>query len=283
MKKLFIKSIQDMPAWFNHDNYKVFEDFSFEDLYKEIQARVSIDSAMDYFKEKGLEYSAIQDHDAYERQGYRSILSGSPVLKDLYSANGEYIDCLNSTDKIIDEQLSSSGSHGVRLMGAGELRFFNKMLEDNYGTSKYVDDYNMEILDVKRYFMPVAHLLQECEALAPSLINVTLDLADFTDREIISKMEGFLSTVRKQLNVPEPDKNRVRAPDRNKILTYKVLQTLDLQLWQKFEGAKIKRSVLMLALYTDGEKGEVEFDATVKPFIEKLTSGNVILPIKKTV
>lgn len=283
MKKLFIKSIQDMPAWFNHDNYKIFEDFSFEDLYKEIQARVSIDSAMDYFKEKGLEYSAIKDHDAFERQGYRSILSGSPVLKDLCSTNGEYIDCLSSTDKLIDEQFSSSASHGVRLMGADELRFLNRILEENYGPSEYVDDYNMEQLDVKRLLMPVTHLLQECEALVPKLIHVTLDLADFTDREIISEMKGLLSTTRKQLNAPEPNKNQVRAPDRDKILTYKVLQTLDLQLWQKFEGAKIKRSVLMFALYTDGERGEVEFDATVKPFIEKLTTGNIILPIKKSV
>ena len=39
MKKLFIKKLEDMPAWFSNDNYAIFDDFSLEDLYKEIQLK----------------------------------------------------------------------------------------------------------------------------------------------------------------------------------------------------------------------------------------------------
>ena len=282
MKKLFIKKLEDMPAWFSNDNYAIFDDFSLEDLYKEIQSRISIDLAIDYFIENSNEsdFKSIEEHGALEWAAYKSILSGSPMLSKLSSENGENFVCFSLTDHLIDGQLSSFHEYGVRMMGAGELRHLNGRLEEKCGPSEYADDFNMELLDFKRYHFPLAHLLGEDDISRSSQVPIVLDLASFTDKEIVAGVKDLLSNIRKQLSIATPDKKRVWEADRDKILEYKVLQTLDLRLWQKYEGIRIKKSVLIVALYPNGERGESEFDATVDTLIKKLTSDNVILPTK---
>ncbi|WP_218313276.1 DUF6387 family protein [Alteromonas antoniana] len=282
MKKLFIKKLEDMPAWFSNDNYTIFDDFSLEDLYREIQSRISIDLAIDFFVENSNEsdYKSIEEHGAFEWRAYKSILSGSPMLSKLSYDNGENFECFSLTDHLIDGQLSSYYQYGVRMMGAGELRHLNGRLEEKCGPSEYVDDFNMELLDFRKYHLPLAHLLGEDDISRSSQVPIVLDLASFTDKEIVAGVKDLLSNIRKQLSIATPDKNRVWEADRNKILERKVLQILDLRLWEKYEGTKIKKSVLIVALYPSGEIGESDFDATVNPFIKKLTSDNVILPLK---
>jgi uncharacterized protein DUF6387 len=280
MKNQFIKKLEDMPAWFSHDSYSVFDDFSFEELYKEIQLRTSIDSAIGYFQRNKGVYKSIKEHNAFEWHAYNSILSGLPMLSKLSPDNGENFECFSSEDALIDSQLSFYHNNGVRMMGAGELRHLHGKLVETCGPSEHVGDFNLDLLDVKRFLLPVAHLLRDADVYSSHQVPVVIDLASFTDREIISGIEVMLKSMRKQLCAIEPDKSRVWASDSRKILTYKVLQTLDLKLWQKYEGIKIKKSVLIVALYPNGERGEVEFDATVSPFIKKLTSGNVVLPTK---
>ncbi|WP_334037309.1 DUF6387 family protein [Alteromonas macleodii] len=282
MRQNFIKKLEDMPPWFNHDNYAKFNDFSFEELYKEIQSRISIDLALDFFAENqsDSEYKSIEEHASFEWKAYNSILSGSPTLSRLSPDNGENFECFNSIDQLIDRQLSSFQKFGVRMMGAGELRYLNGKLEEKFGPGECVEDFNMELLDFKRFHLPLAHLLGESDMSKYSQVPIVFDLESFTDKEILAGVKDLLSAMRKQLSIAEPNKSRVWASDRDKILEYKVLQTLDLRLWQKYEGIKIKRSVLIVALYPNGERGEVEFDATVNPFINKLTSENVVLPLK---
>lgn len=280
MNKLFIKKLEDMPSWFSHENYRIFEGLPFDKLYKEIQSRISIDSAMDWFKDNGLDNKSIKEHGAFEWQAYNSILSGSPMLSKLSTQNGENFECFSLSDHLIDDQLSCWQNNGVRMMGVGELRHIHDKLKDEFGPSEYVGDYNLDLLDFKRFLLPVSHLLNETDIYGPHQVPVVLDLASFTNREIIAGMELLLLEMRKQLSTAEPDKNRVWVSDRKKILAYRVLQTLDLRLWQKYEGVRIKKSVLMVALYPNGERGEVEFDATVNPFIKKITSENIVLPIK---
>lgn len=282
MRQNFIKKLEDMPPWFNHENYAKFDDFSFEELYKEIQSRISIDLALDFFAENqsDSEYKSIEQHASFEWKAYNSILSGSPTLSRLSPDNGENFECFNLLDQLIDRQLSSYQKYGVRMMGAGELRHLNGKLEEKFGPGEYVEDFNMELLDFKRFHLPLAHLLGETDMCKYSQVPIVFDLESFTDKEILAGVKDLLSVMRKQLSIAEPSKSRVWVSDRDKILDYKVLQTLDLRLWQKYEGIRIKKSVLIVALYPNGERGEVEFDATVNPFIKKLTSENVILPTK---
>lgn len=282
MRQNLIKNLEDMPGWFNHDNYAIFDDFSFEDLYKEIQSRISIDLALDYFAENRSDsgFKSIEDHGVFEWQAYNSILSGSPMISKLSDYNGENFECFSSNDHLIDSQLSSYNQYGVRMMGAGELRHLNGRLEEKLGPSEYVDDFNIELLDFRKYHFPLVHSLGEDDVSRSSQVPIVLDLANFTNKELLAGVKELLSVLRKQLSIAEPSKSRVWVSDRDKILEYKVLQTLDLRLWQKYEGIRIKKSVIIVALYPNGERGEVEFDATVNPFIKKLTSENVILPTK---
>ena len=104
------------------------------------------------------------------------------------------------------------------------------------------------------------------------LFPLKIDL-NHSDQEIIEQFVYRLRSLRERFEIPDsPRLYKQRKGDRDKIFRYKIVQLLDLMMWEKLEETQIKKSVLMAFLFPEGRYGEKEYYNTIMPFVNKLSN-----------
>ena len=107
------------------------------------------------------------------------------------------------------------------------------------------------------------------------LCNV--DLAGFSDAELVAHFQKSLVEWRKILGVPEP-KRKVSTPSTiQKLKAFRIIPLLDLLIWELENDVKIKKSILAGLLFHDFENGNAELESgkgKIMRFLGKVMASN---------
>lgn len=102
-------------------------------------------------------------------------------------------------------------------------------------------------------------------------VNICLKLKDRTDEQLLEEIKLNLPKWRKKMGIEEPQHFvKGRKDDIDKIRRYQLIAYIDLVFWSDGVDKTIKKSVLVSALYPNGEKGETELKQTVEPHLKKV-------------
>lgn len=107
------------------------------------------------------------------------------------------------------------------------------------------------------------------------LCNV--DLASFSDAELVERFQKSLVEWRELLGVPEP-KRKISTPSVvGKLKEFRIIPLLDLLIWELRNNARIKKSILAGLLFPDNENGNSELESgkgKVMKFLNKVMAPN---------
>ncbi|CAI1781610.1 Uncharacterised protein [Serratia proteamaculans] len=106
-------------------------------------------------------------------------------------------------------------------------------------------------------------------------VVIKVNLASYTDDELLAEFKELLKEWRFELDIDEPQgsKARVGISTLKKIATYKVFPFLDLMLWESVNGRKISNELASRVLYPDdGDEviGGQQVKDTIRPFVERI-------------
>lgn len=226
-----IKTIHELPNWFNLDNYQALT-FSEKDLFHQIEYR----NVMFRLIEAEIFVSTPET--------YLGLLSPREESSSFcFKIKQDNPDQLQSS-------LSISPLSLIEMQWNGEAA--NKHINSSSTTiSAPYKSYDLAFSD------------------ETNLLNLSISL-NFPDHQIIEELKKLLPTYRNQLNAKKPG-SLYKKSDYSKIISYNILPLTDLIIWAKAEGKHIPLSVLAVCLFPDGSKGEEDIRKTIIPFMERVT------------
>jgi hypothetical protein len=255
----YIKSTDDLPAWFDLDNYRVFNDLTGKELGVELDNRACAFHAL---TEQAELEDAVNIMKLIEKSpviggGWESVLFG----REDYGAHQNLIDESIISYRGADTVLVSE----LDVMWAGlTSRVVEWYAERAKGwTEEQAAGFvYQKVNSAWREYEP------EKEKQDRAFVVVDLEARD---SEIIADFELFLKKYRKKYDVSEPEGVRTVKIDTavQKILHYRCMPYLDLTLWASLNDFKIKGSTLAGALFPDSSKGEDEIREQTKVYAEK--------------
>ena len=108
-----------------------------------------------------------------------------------------------------------------------------------------------------------------------ALCNV--DLAGFSDAELITHFQKSLVEWREILGVPEPERKVSTPGVIGKLKEFRIIPLLDLIAWELKNDVKIKKSILAGLLFPDNENGNSELESgkgKIMKFLNKVMAPN---------
>ena len=103
-------------------------------------------------------------------------------------------------------------------------------------------------------------------------MTINLDLKNYTDKEILSDLEKHIKEFRERIGIHEPQIINKRSDDYQKAKEYRVFALFDLMHWARLRKIQIKKSVLAVAVFPGGEKGEGDLNDTINKYMDKVFS-----------
>lgn len=255
-----ITTAREFPAWFDLKNYECIDDLDMKMLMQNIRSRALC-----------LEESVSEEHipklldelkDSFFSDTPVETETDDPFLDQRYIRRSEiykpsralvYLDLMYLEERY--EQFFQDQGFDAHEANSLDIETLPKTLDEE----TYI-----------RLFTPsfacVKETVEEERAQVPLVIDLTA-----TDDQIINSVKRQLPKWRYILNVSPSDvAKKPRVDDEQKIRDYRVIPLLDLMVYEKLMNVSIKKSVLMVKVFPDGEYGEKEYFNTIKPFIEKL-------------
>lgn len=108
-------------------------------------------------------------------------------------------------------------------------------------------------------------------------ILCNIDLAGFSDAELVEHFQKSLVEWRELLGVPEP-KRKISTPSVvGKLKEFRIIPLLDLLIWELRNNARIKKSILAGLLFPDNKNGNSELESgkgKVMKFLNKVMAPN---------
>ena len=261
-----IKTTNDLPVWFSLKQYRVLNEMSDEQVREQFLVRLNLYRATDdlteivecseeeYFGSEYLDWESIKKRPIVSIESRKTLIPNSkpsPAKIDAY------------------HRLAARGSvHGVMVHTA---EHFMKHIYDKEVIKANPDDPEY-LLYKQDYLLSDISMYAKAHGYsgATSGLYIELNIEEYCDEDIIKDVQQLLPFWRKQLSVDEPDVINQRKDDVQKIVNYQLIPLLDLLLWSAANRRKIPNSVMTVALFPNGEKGEVEFRQTVLPMLHKL-------------
>ncbi len=127
----------------------------------------------------------------------------------------------------------------------------------------------------KKHFDSVKVYFSEVSKNDHVLCNV--DLAGFSDAELIAHFQKSLVEWRELLGVPEPERKVSTPRIIGKLKEFRIIPLLDLFIWEIENDAKIKKSTLSILLFPDGGSGEMLLESgkgKIMRFLDKVMASN---------
>ncbi len=260
-----IKNKNDLPEWFNLDNYKIFHTLGVDGLESQlVKRRFLINSILEGW---GWEHEQIEY--------WKQIQNKDVLLEEIEDPEWlEHVDRLKDCGEYLDHNretcnLSSTGAiGGVSTMQA----YMHYLALKNDGLITEEDKHSIfknELLLGDLSMIDQLYDSKRCREGAAIFIN----LEEFTNKELINDFQILLPKWRSQLNIEEPeDVILAKQTDIQKVLSYEIIPLLDLKIWCEMSNKEIAHSVYAGTLFPDLNRGETEFKQTILPFFNKITS-----------
>lgn len=203
-------------------------------------------------------------------------------------------------DLINDDFRINAGEHKIWLASVGNIIGNYKFLE-NKNLLINTCEFNNEIKDIKsRKFESEGDKIKEltevsfkkAESLSKAFKSLKVpfsshfrsdhalckvDLASFSDAELVEHFQKSLVEWRELLGVPEP-KRKVSTPSViGKLKAFRIIPLLDLLIWELENDAKIKKSILAGLLFHDFESGNAELESgkgKIMRFLDKVMASS---------
>ena len=266
------KRIHPLPEWFNLTKYDVFLDVKNEDIFYEIAARAIIyanaDNPMSYLGDAirvlesgdlfvgravraGIAYS--MSPDGHEHEPFVSALA-DPRLARVFSP----VPCPETPPLAYGVSIHPLSGFDLRalyidLCKTGAIQLLSGDHPD----------------PLQQHSGKMSASLTK--TLDSKLIYVAIDPTKATNVELIQEFAELLSTWREQMGIPEPDKtggDKEGGSLIKRIVEYKAIAMLDLELWSKH--AKLQsgysHSQLLDVLYPNEIVSEKTMSTTRRPF-----------------
>jgi hypothetical protein len=284
MKKINSKS--ELPKWFDIKNYTPFKSMDEHLLNIEI-----------YFRRTLCVFKRLQNHPQLfdlnhlrNQPIYKLIISSQPVFHNPDNDNDDdYFDILKSLLQPDTKRLASLSLEDIKRPDskialpikplsvdnvvhlATELERIGKIKDSDFSLNKATSAaFDVPGISALLHKNGINHMKDGLYGKVQLWVNINY----YTDDEIISALASSLPEWRKSLNIEQPTRYAPRADDQKKMAKYEIFALHDLLLWGFVENVKIKKSVLGLALYPDGNLGESELKSTIIPFMNRVFSMN---------
>ncbi len=275
-----VESKKDLPKWFDIQNYNFNKGLSKPEILNQIHCRAELIIQVSDVIKKNAHPEVIDS--LKDCSLWWQIIEGSPLIKSNIELENSHID-MDWLDKIginvkelnllgIQHSPAIKGIPASKALSIGqEIEQFNlvKPLSDDSPLKGILKLYpsGFNEIDINK-LKPALRCMQNV-----SEISVDINIADFSDAEILMQLGDLLPIWRKDTGLHNPkEKGLSKESNYKKIQEYQVIACLDLYMWQVFFGIKIPNRVLTVALFPNGEKGEKELTETVFPFVNKMVN-----------
>ncbi|WP_207061628.1 DUF6387 family protein [Motiliproteus sp. SC1-56] len=255
-----IKSLKDLPSWFDIKNYDALLGLTLQELLEQLEVRGTM---------RGFLYE--EDSIIVKR-----IRSGNPILPTYCSEEAEraFADSQRARGLSYEPtpQLASSRS-------INPLRFYDlapaSVIARDDEIYKVGDD--GLVMNRKR---ALSNVSLHPDPSFESAIWTAIRLDGSSDEEILAELRSLLPSWREQKGTPPPDYSvgRLGEATFKNIVRYGAIPLLDLMQWEDMSGSKISNAVLARVIFShdnDMIKGEEHLKKTVRPFVQHVISGEL--------
>jgi hypothetical protein len=272
-----INSTNELPKWFTLNNYAELNKLNNNEFLNQMYLRAKIIKVMmseDFDRNEFLEKYAKYDVGRIWQQ----ISAGSPMVHVQTEGNSS---CSQVNDDwlnkfLIDDKnkLSIESSPAICGISATTALGFSKAIKGldvmvnrpGWGDIECTPDrFNVADMNILNKGIGTGNFFQTTFA------HVTINLDDFTDKEVIAQLSELLPAWRKTLGSEKVKTSLLsKLSSINKMKKYQFIPWLDLTIWSELMGLTIPHRICTIALFPTGEKGDTEFKQTVLPFIIKI-------------
>lgn len=284
-----IKSTLDLPKEFSLSKYSGIESMSDKDLFRQIYLRMPVfdtcswsDDMATYYLGYG-EKTPLSDTDPFGE-----IETELPEwYYDQFKGGKEFIDKYHSNSKSAN---TLSTGYGIGALSRMEVMYLAQG-EDSKGvragqpfTISKEEEKKLLEQDDANHGLLMARLFDSVSLITDSSLYIRVDL-NVPDDILVGDFKKLLKIWRKELGMEseEVPLNNYWQVIRRKIIDYKVLPYIDLMHWAKVKGVSIPSSVLTVALWPYGERGDFGIYQTIKPFIEKIMTWDSLEKLKREI
>lgn len=284
-----VNSKKSLPKLFKLDKYDALESLSDIELHYQLDRRLSlkreVDNLISYFKSNHEEI--LNDTESFIAIIYRLIKSNRKINKILeIPLQGRLFPDMNNDLAI--------GLHGAAAQGIEPLRriSIDNVINTDSLYGEWVGKKVIESSEVQQEWLErdeqeydnylwesISHI---SELRKEGEMWISVDLYQ-SDEVLIANFAKLLDKWRSELGV-EMERPSIGSWNvtKRKILEYKIMPMIDLELWASVNSKKINHGVLAVALFPDGDGNMDSFKIaqTVKPFIGKVLNKNALEKIR---
>ncbi|PDO86702.1 DUF6387 family protein [Kosakonia pseudosacchari] len=286
----------EITGWLNLTAYSKFYDLTVEEVISEIEFRVMFLIDYDVSDDPELHWSKIRKgllneiksgcilSSEISNKPFESVIDDENDLKETpefvhFRINGRNVTSKNYDRRPINEELSKGDA--ITPFTLADLVSYHK----HYTSSKHIESIdNTPVVNNGRIFSCVSAVEDRSEYFEDEIV-INVNLASFTDDELISEFKELLREWREELDIeePEPNKQRVGISTIKKIISYRVFPFLDLMLWEMVNQRKISHELAARVLYPlDGDEivGGQQIKDSIRPFVERIIMDSTLQQLK---
>lgn len=284
-----IKSTLDLPKEFNLKKYECIESMSDKDLFRQLYWRMSIfdecswdESLATYYLEHGAN-TPLAESDPFNEMEVET----PDWAAEQFKGGNEFVDKYRSFTKTTN---ALSTGYGIGYLSRMEVMFLAQGQDSKgiragmpFTISKEEQQSLMTESDVNHGLL-MARGSDSVSLVTDSSLYISVDL-NVPDDILIDDFKKLLPIWREEMEMEPIDAplNNYWQVVRRKIIEYKVLPYIDLMHWSKVKNVSIPSSVLTVALWPYGERGDFGIYQTIKPFIEKIMSYDSLEKLKREI
>ena len=285
-----IKSKSELPSWFNLSNYDVLSELEGIKLWNQVVKRFSIVDYLDSQDSKEENY--FSEDDSYL---WRAITAGQVILEssDTYKTKEELerekewahelseqqndgleewqLEQRQQWDLANKESVSLSRSSSIKGLGIYSCHHITELFKDKgLIIDNKANDYVMIASPLALSDVNLGSKKNDINLYDGMTVFIEIDLGARRNDEIIDELTWLLPKWRKEVGVSEPDRLKVTPSTYKRIADYRIIPYLDLYIWALNNRVTISNSVLAVALFPNGEKGDTEIRQTILKFVSDL-------------
>ncbi|AWO80700.1 DUF6387 family protein [Serratia marcescens] len=284
-KKVLPKEIK---SWLSLKNYEIFQSLTIEQILLELEFRLMF--LIDYTSD---DEESNEDWIHTKTRLLEEIIKGTTLSSELselafptfsentavrdknnpepieFRVNG--IPVISNQHGLRPYQEKLSGDESITPFSMGDLASYYRF----YLRHKHiVHGHRISEINDGRIFSCVSAVEDGSSEFEDEVV-IKVNLASYTDDELIAEFKELLKEWRFELDIDEPQasKTRVGISTIKKIINYKVFPFLDLMLWEVIDGRKISNDLASRVLFPDDEDeviGGQQVKDTIRPFVEKI-------------
>lgn len=280
-----IKSTLDLPKEFSLKKYANLESMSDKDLFRQIYWRMPVfdidnwdDDLATYFLEHG-ENLPLFDSDPFNEMNADNNVPSN--------CDKEFIENYRSGIATRNNLTTGYGIGALSRMEVMYLAQGNDSKGERTGKPFTISDEEQASLmeeNEANYGYLMARAFDSVSLVTESNLYISIDL-NVSDEILVSDFKKLLPVWREEMGMQPEDipLNNYWEVVKRKVIDYRVLPYIDLLLWAKVKNVTIPTSILTVALWPHGERGEFGIYQTIKPFIEKVMTYHSLEKLKREI